>query len=200
MSDAPVLPCSAVAAGFEIGMLLRCARTGSGRHERIAMEFSRADAAARLRSLLGGLGLGARQVDYAAGGRHRYTVHRVVCPGLPDWPLDHAWLLGYQRLCGGGEYRSARQRRHRADLAEAAWRAAVLSGGVRAGGRTGPLAVRASDMDIAVILVRAARILDAPARLQSAAGRHVVEITPGAAELALRRLAAGPSPVRAVAS
>jgi len=195
----PVLPRSAVAAGFEIGMLLRCARTGSGRHERIAMEFSRAGAAARLAGLLGALGLSPWQVDHAAGGRHRYTVHRVVCPGLPDWPLDQAWLLGHRRLCGGGEYRSAGQRRHRAALAEAAWRAAVLSGGVRAGGgRTGPLAVRASDMDIAVILVRAARILDAPARLHSAAGRHVVEVTPGAAELALRRLAAGPpSPTRA---
>jgi hypothetical protein len=78
----------------------------------------------------------------------------------------------------------------------------VLSGGVRGGGtrRTGPLAVRASDTDIAVILVRAARILDAPARLHSVAGRHVVEVTPGAAELALRRLAAAPMPVEAVAS
>jgi hypothetical protein len=197
MSD-PVLPCSAVAAGFEIGMLLRCARTGSGRHERIAIEFSRADAAARLAGLLGSLGLTAGRVDLAAGGRHRYTVHRVVCPSLADWPLDHAWRLGYQRLCGGGEYRSARQRRHRADLAEAAWRAAVLSGGVRGGGRSGPLAVRASDMDVAVILVRAARILDAPARLHSVAGRHLVEVTHGAAELALRRIAAWPSPAGAV--
>jgi hypothetical protein len=197
----PILPSSAVAAGFEIGMLLRCARTGSGRHERIAMEFSRAAAAARLVTLLGGLGLRAHRVDYAAGGRHRYTVHRVVCPGLPEWPLDRAWQLGYQRLCGAGEYRSARQRRHRADLAEAAWRAAVLSGGLRGGGgRTGPLAVRASDTDLAVILVRAARILDAPARLRSAGGRHVVEVTPGAAELALRQLAIAPLPVDAVAS
>src|SRR5688500_11573235 len=54
MNDAPspVLPCAAVAAGFEIGMLLRCARTGSGRHARTAVEFSRAEAAARLGSLL----------------------------------------------------------------------------------------------------------------------------------------------------
>jgi hypothetical protein len=162
------------------------------------MEFSRAAAAARLTCLLGTMGLASRQVDYAAGGRHRYTVHRVICPGLADWPLDHAWLLGYRRLCGGCEYRSARQRRHRTDLAEAAWRAAVLSGGVRGGGgRTGPLAVRASDTEIAVILVRAARILDTPANLRSVAGRHVVEVTPGAAELALRRLAAGPSRVDA---
>jgi len=197
-----ILPSSAVAAGFEIGMLLRCARTGSGRHERIAMEFSQAGAAARLATLLGALGIPAQRVDYAAGGRHRYTVHRVICPGLSEWPLERAWHLGYQRLCGGGEYRSARQRRHRADLAEAAWRAAVLSGGVRGGGgrRTGPLAVRASDTDIAVILVRAARILEAPARLLSVAGRHVVEVTPGAAELALRRLAVAPVPVEAVAS
>jgi hypothetical protein len=60
--------------------------------------------------------------------------------------------------------------------------------------------VRASDTDIAVILVRAARILDAPARLLSVAGRHVVEVTPGTAALALRQLAVAPAPVDAVAS
>lgn len=185
-----VLPCSAVAAGFEIGMLLRCARTGSGRHERIATEFSRCAAASRLTTLLDGLGLPASRVDYVAGGRHRYTVHRVVCPGLPGWPLGRAFMLGHQRLCGRDGYLSAQRRRHRVDLAEAAWRAAVLSGGVRGGGRTGPLAVRAPDTDIAGMLVRAARILDAPARLHSVAGRHVVEVTAGDADLALRRLAA----------
>jgi hypothetical protein len=185
-----VLSSAAVAAGFEIGMLSRCARTGSGRHERTAMEFSRPAAAIRLMSLLGGLGLPASRIDYAAGGRHRYTLHRVVCPSLPDWPLDRAWLLGYRRLSESGAYRSVRQRRHRTALAEAAWRAAVVTGGVRGGGRSGPLAVRATDTDIAAILVRAARVLDAPARLRSVGSRHVVEVTAGAAGLALRRLAA----------
>ena len=95
-----VLPGSAVAAGFEIGMLLRCARTGSGRHERhatpsAAVEFSRAGAAARLAVLLAGLGLPARPVEYGAGGWHRYTVHRVVCTGLEDWPLSRAWHAGH---------------------------------------------------------------------------------------------------------
>ena len=41
------------------------------------------------------------------------------------------------------------------------------------------------DTDLAVIMVRAARILDAPARLCSAGGRPVVEVTRGAAELNL---------------
>jgi hypothetical protein len=170
------------------------------------MEFSRPAAATRLMWLLAGLGLAASRIDYAAGGRHRYTVHRVICPGLPDWPLDRAWLLGCQRLSESGGYRSVRQRRHRTALAEAAWRAAVVTGGVRGGGgrsgaRTGPLAVRATDTDIAAILVRAARVLDAPTRLRSVGNGHVVEVTAGAAELALRQLAAGtPRPVGAVAS
>jgi hypothetical protein len=183
----PVLPASAVAAGFEIGMLLRCARTGSGRHERSVVEFSRAGAAARLAVLLGDLDLPASLDEYAAGGWHRYTVHRVVCAELARWPLSPAWRSGYQRLCDADTYRSAPQRRHRADLAEAAWRAAVLCGGLR--GRSGPLAVRAMDAESALILVRAARVLDAPVRLRTVGGRHLVEVTAGAADLALRQLA-----------
>jgi hypothetical protein len=192
-TDAPqVLPAPAVAAGFEIGMLLRCARTGSGRHERnatssTAVEFSRAGAADRLTVLLTDLGLATRQDEYAAGGWHRYQVYRVVCVGLEDWPLRRAWQTGYGRLCAGPEYRSSRQRRHRGDLAEAAWRAAVLCGGLRR--RGGPLAVRVRDAELALVLVRAARVLDAPVNLRTAGGQHLVEVTGGAADLALRQLA-----------
>lgn len=182
-----VLHSTSVTAGFEIGMLLRCARTGSGRYGRTAMEFSREAAAHRLATLLHGLGLDARRDDYAAGGWHRYRVHRVFSTGLADWPLSQAWSTGYERLCGGTGYRSAQQRQHRADLAEAAWRAVVLCGGTRR--RGGPLAVRVSDADMGLILVRAARVLDAPVSLRSVAGRHIVEVTKGTAEIALRQLA-----------
>jgi hypothetical protein len=106
---------------------------------------------------------------------------------LSDWPLSRAWATGYERLCGSTGYQSARQRQHRADLAEAAWRAAVLCGGTRR--RGGPLAVRVSDADLGLILVRAARVLDAPVSLRSVAGRHVVEVMKGSAEATLRQLA-----------
>lgn len=178
---------TAVTAGFEVAMLLRCARTGSGRHGRTVMEFSREAAACRLTTLLDGLALDAHRDEYVAGGWHRYEVHRVVSTGLSDWPLSHAWSTGYERLCGGTGYLSARQRQHRADLAEAAWRAAVLCGGTPR--RGGPLAVRVSDADLGLILVRAARVLDAPVSLRTVAGRYIVEVTQGRAETTLRRLA-----------
>ena len=182
-----VLHSTAVTAGFEIGMLLRCARTGSGRHGRTVMEFSREAAACRLTTLLGGLALDAHRAEYVAGGWHRYEVHRVVSSGLSDWPLSRAWSTGYERLCDLSPYQSARQRQHRADLAEAAWRAAVLCGGTHR--RGAPLAVRVSDADLGQILVRAARVLDAPVSLRSVAGRHIIEVTKGKAELTLRQLA-----------
>lgn len=183
-----VLHSTAVTAGFEIGMLLRCARTGSGRHGRTVMEFSREGAATRLTALLTGLSLDAHRDEYAAGGWHRYEVHRVMSTGLSDWPLSRAWAAGYERLCGGTGYQSTRQRQHRIELAEAAWRAAVLCGGTRR--RGGPLAVRVSDADLGLILVRAARLLDAPVNLRSVGGRHIVEVTTGRAEVTLRQLAA----------
>jgi hypothetical protein len=188
----PVLPAAVVVAGFEIGMLLRCVRTGSGRYEHratisTAVELSRGAAASRLVSLLTRLGLAARRDDFAAGGRHRYTVHRVVCPDLDDPLLSQAWCAGYRWLCDAEPYRTPRQRRHRSDLATAVWRSAVLAGGLR--GRGGPLAVRVSDAELALILVRAARVLGAPVTLRTTGGRHLVEVTAGTGELALRELA-----------
>jgi hypothetical protein len=193
----PVLSPVAVAAGFEIGMLLRCARTGSGGYGRGAavsaatdlgtVEFSRAEAASRLVALLGRLGYATRRDDYAAGGRHRYTLHRVLCADLGAPELVQAWCAGYRRLCAPAAYLSTPQRQHRADLAAAAWRAALLVGGVR--GRGGPLAVRVAEPDLAVVLVRAARVLDAPVTLRTSGVRHLVEVVPGPAEVVLRGLA-----------
>jgi hypothetical protein len=188
----PVLSPAAVVVGFEVGMLLRCVRTGSGRYEHsattsTAVELSRAAAAARLVTLLTGLDLPARRVDVVAGGWHRYTVHRVICPSLDDPKLRRAWCAGYHRLCAATGYRSPRQRRHRDDLAAAAWRAALLGGGLR--GRGGPLAVRVTDAELALVLVRAARVLGAPVSLRTTGGRHLVEVTAGTADLALRELA-----------
>lgn len=187
----PVLPSAAVVAGFEVGVLLRCVRTGSGRYGHggaVAVEVSREAAAVRLVTLLAGLDLPARRVEVIAGGWHRYTVHRVVCPALGEPLLTHAWCAGYRRLCDASAYRSGRQRRHRDDLATAAWRAAVLSGAAR--GRGGPLAARVSDADLALLLVRAARVLGAPVSLRKVGGRHVVEVAAGPGDLALRELAA----------
>lgn len=186
-----VLSTAAVAAGFEIGMLLRCARTGSGRHGSSAasspIEFSRPGAAERLVRLLTGLGIDARQVEYAAGMRHRYTVYRVVCPDLDTAALARAWCVGYRRLCAPEQYRTRRQRRERAALAAAAWRAAVLAGGLR--GCRGPLAIRVTHVDLVMVLVRAARILNVNVGLRTTSGCHLVEVTDKPADLALRGLA-----------
>lgn len=190
----PVLSPVAVVAGFEIGMLLRCARTGGhgpGGHGRGAptgtVEFSRAEAASRLVTLLDRLGCPARRDDYAAGGRHRYTLHRVTCAELAAPELVQGWCAGYRRLCAPAPYLSAPQRQHRADLATAAWRAALLVGGVR--GRGGPLAVRVAEAELAVVLVRAARVLDVGVTLRGGGVRHLVEVEPGPAERVLRNLA-----------
>lgn len=189
----PVLPAADVVAGFEIGMLLRCVRAGSGRHEHrdtasTWVEFSRAEAAARLVTLLGAIGRAAVRDEYVAGGRHRYRVHRVTCADLTDPRITRAWCTGYRRLCDADGYRPARQRHHRVRLAAGAWRAAILAGGTRGRGG-GPLAIRAPDPEVALVLVRAARVLDAPVALRTTGGRHLIEVTAGAAELALRQLA-----------
>jgi hypothetical protein len=192
----PVLSPVAVAAGFEIGMLVRCARSGrcgrvagpeSSAPESGAVEFSGPKAAARLVTLLDRLGCAAQRDDYTAGGRHRYTVHRVTCADLGGPELVQGWCAGYRRLCAPASYLSAPQRQHRADLAGAAWRAALLVGGIR--GRGGPLAVRVAEPDLAVALVRAARVLDVAVTLRSVGVRHLVEVAPGPAELVLRNLA-----------
>lgn len=198
---AAVLPGITVAAGFEIGMLLRCARTGSGRYEHSAaaastVEFGRAAAAERLVALLGQLGVAARGDEFAAGVRHRYTVHRVVCADLDAPLLGRSWVEGYRRLCTPDGYRTPMQVRLRAALAVAAWRAAMLAGNVRA--RGGKLAVRVSDADTALVLVRAARLLGVPVSLRGSAGRHLVEVVSGNTlrDLALGSGPAGADPVR----
>jgi hypothetical protein len=188
----PVQPLATVVAGFEIGMLLRCVRTVSGRHEpqgtvSTSVELSRVGAAARLVTLFTVLGMPARQDSYTAGGWHRYTVHRVLCPDVDHLGLTSAWCTGYRQLCATEGSRSARQRRHRDDLAAAAWRAALLTGGLRI--RCGPLAVRVTDPELAVILVRAARVLNTQVTLRSAGGRCLVEVTGRAAGTALHLLA-----------
>lgn len=197
-----VLPATTVAAGFEIGMLLRCARTGSGRYEHgaapaISVEFGRGAAAQRLVTLLDGLGMAARVDEFAAGGRHRYTVHRVVCADLDSPALGRSWVEGYRRLCTQDGYRTPMQARLRAALAVAAWRAAMLAGNVRA--RGGNLAVRVSDSDTALVLVRAARLLGVPVALRGSAGRHLVEVVSGTTlrDLALGSGPAGADPYRA---
>jgi len=190
-----VLPASTVAGGFEIGMLLRCARTGSGRYEHSAasasaVEFGRSAAAERLVTLLDGLGVPARGDEFAAGGRHRYTVHRVICADLDAPILGRSWVEGYRRLCTQDGYRTPMQARLRAALAVAAWRAAMLAGNVRS--RGGNLAVRVSDSDTALVLVRAARLLGVTVALRGSTGRHLVEVVSGNT---LRDLALGAGPV-----
>jgi hypothetical protein len=189
---AAVLASAVVVSGFEVAVLLRCARTGSGRYGRAAagasaVELSRAAAADRLVLLLSALGLPAHRDQFAAGGWHRYTVHRVHCPDLDSALLERVWCAGYQKLCDPNAYQSVRQRRQRGELAAAAWRAAVLVGGLRS--RGGPLAVRVTEPDLALVLVRAARVLGAPVDLRTVGGRHLVEVKGSGAEVTLREVA-----------
>jgi len=171
LAPAP-LAADTVLAGFEVATLVRCGARTPG-----MVEFDRAGPAHRLSRLMVALGLSGRQDSYVAGGYHRYTVHRVISSDLRARVIGEGWLAGYRRLCAVEACASPRQRRHRDDLAGAAWRAALLAAATRGG--SGPLAVRVADADLALVLVRAGRVLGAPVSLRTRGGRHAVQVAAG---------------------
>jgi hypothetical protein len=139
-------------------------------------EFNRLDAAHRLVELLGQAGRPATVDSYTAGNRHRYDIHRVSAPADTHQALQAAWQVGYGELCGQpGAPRSARQLRHAMALATAAWRAALLAVGPK---RSGSPGLRVPDLDTATALVRAARMLELPARMSTRPGGQLLIALP----------------------
>lgn len=185
-------------------MLLRCTGITSSRYPRhhrpapalpldVFAEFSEGSAANRLAALLRAAGVPASRDEVVAGGRWRYQLHRVSVPGpfrtVARERLDNAWHEGWDVLLNMAVTGSSSPRRsHRLALATAAWRAALLAAGRRV--RAESLGVRVSDRDTAAVLLRAARMLDVPAAMQSRTGCWLLTVPPGDHRETLLRMVA----------
>jgi hypothetical protein len=171
----------ALPAAFESACLLRCAdlRRPASMTGNVLAEFDHEDAAARLASLLAGLGCAADREVRTGGGRRRYDLYRVLV-GEPRRPgtgrlLAAAWRQGRQALLSA-ETLGASSPRHtqRVTLAHAAWRAALLAGGRR---RRGDLLwVRTGDQEMAGVLVRAARLIGETSEVSRRPGCFMVAV------------------------
>lgn len=190
---------------FEAALLLRCTGITSARYPRhrhprppalppdVFAEFSTGAAANRLAALLRAAGVPAGRDEVVAGVRWQYRLHRVTVP--PSWRqparqrLDDAWQEGWDVLLDTDATGTSSPRRaHRAALAMAAWRAALLAASRRS--RSGPLGVRVSDRDTATLLLRGARVLGVPASMQARTGCWLLTVPPGTpVETVLRAVA-----------
>lgn len=203
-----------ITAAFEATMLIRCTRPGpSGRRpnetapprqpgdavvahrpDGVFVEFSRLDAADRLVSVLDRLGHPATRRIRIAGIRERRNIHQVVLTPTARMAVDpvlrEGWRLGIALLCDTpGGYLTPRRRRHRGELAAAAWRAAVLAAGYRR--RRGARGLYIGDHDTVAVLVRAARVLDLAVTAHRRSGCHLVQVPePGSATVVAVRPAA----------
>jgi hypothetical protein len=179
---------------FEAALLIRCTGITSPRYPRLGRpapllpptvfaEFSEAAPADRLSHLLRAAGVPTSRDEVSAGGRWRYQVQRVNVPEscIPSARrrLDDAWQEGWNALLStSATGSSSPQRSHRAALAAAAWRAALLAGGRRPRAQT--LGVRVSDRDTAAVLLRGARMLGVPANMLSRTGCWLLTVPAGA--------------------
>lgn len=143
-------------------------------------EFNRENAASRLVALLADLGFPVSAEVRAGGGRRRYYLHRVLVPEPERTELTGvlgaAWRHGRAALLttepvGASSPRHA----HRAVLAEAAWRAALLAGGRRL--RADSLGVRVCHQEMAAVLVRAGRMLGVAPAVQLRQGCLLVTVS-----------------------
>ncbi|WP_213455175.1 hypothetical protein [Rhizomonospora bruguierae] len=179
-----------VTAAFEATMLMRCAQPGTGRggptrapqvHRPagVLVEFSRHEAADRLVALLHRLGCPATPRVARTGIREQRPIYQISL--APDdqaalVPVLHdSWRTGLALLSDPpGRYLAPRRRRHRDDLAAAAWRAAVLAAGSQR--RQGKRGFYIADNDTMAVLVRAGRVLHLTVTAQRRAGCHLVRI------------------------
>jgi hypothetical protein len=181
---------AALPAAFESACLLSCAgvRPAALRPAPLIgaalAEFDQQEAAARLVSLLTGLGCAADHEIRTGGGRRRYDVHRVLVPEprrlATGRLMAAAWRQGRQALLAT-ETLGASSPRHtqRVTLAHAAWRAALLAGGRR---RRGDLLwVRLGDQEMAAVLVRAARLTGVSTQVSRRPGCFLVAVPARAA-------------------
>jgi hypothetical protein len=180
---------------FEASLLVRCTGITSPRYPRLGRpapllppavfaEFSEVAPADRLSSLLRAAGVPTARDEVSAGGRWRYRVQRVNVPEscIPSARrrLDDAWQEGWTALLStSATGNSSPQRSHRAALAAAAWRAALLAGGRRP--RSQSLGVRVSDRDTAAVLLRSARMLGVQATMLSRTGCWLLTVPAGPA-------------------
>ncbi|MBM0234450.1 hypothetical protein JNW91_23020 [Micromonospora sp. STR1_7] len=185
----PPLDWLTLADAFEAACLLRCtppptaARPGT----RLAsstpsVEFNREDAAQRMRQLLGRLDIPVTHEAAVGGLRRRYELHRLWVPrehhGAYTRVLDAGWWQGRRELLGGPlPGASPARRRWVSRLAAAAWRSALLAGGRHV--RRHILGVRITDRELAGVLIRAAAVLDVPARLRPGTGCFLVSVADG---------------------
>ncbi|MFJ6166618.1 hypothetical protein ACIQH6_15995 [Micromonospora orduensis] len=174
---------------FEAACLLRCtppptaARPGTTLTSHApGVEFNREDAAQRMRQLLGRLDIPVTHETAVGGLRRRYELHRLWVPrehhGAYTRLLDAGWRQGRRELLGGlVPGASPARRRWVSRLAAAAWRSALLAGGRHV--RRHILGVRITDRELAAVLIRAAAVLDVPARLRPGTGCFLVSVADG---------------------
>ncbi|MFF5053036.1 hypothetical protein ACFY1S_07625 [Micromonospora sp. NPDC000663] len=171
---------------FEAACLLRCtppptaARPGTPYAP--GVEFNREDAAQRMRQLLGRLDIPVTHETAVGGLRRRYELHRLWVPrehhGAYTRLLDAGWRQGRRELLGGPAPGASPARRLWVSrLAAAAWRSALLAGGRHV--RRHILGVRITDRELAAVLIRAAAVLDVPARLRPGTGCFLVSVADG---------------------
>lgn len=179
-----------LAAAFEAACLLRCVNAPTTiRHRRDtpvvrppeSVEFNREDAAQRMRHLLDRFDVSVSHERAVGGLRRRYELHRLtVSPAQPGYAamLYTGWRRGRGELLGGPmPGASGLRRMRRAQLAAAAWRAALLAGGRHI--RRHILGVRLTDRELAAVLVRSAALLDVPAILRPGTGCYLVSVAQG---------------------
>ncbi|MET8231568.1 hypothetical protein ABZS77_12950 [Micromonospora sp. NPDC005298] len=191
--DAPRVPATpppldwlTLGDAFEAACLLRCTPPPTGARRATdavpGVEFNREDAAQRMRQLLGRLDIPVTHEAAVGGLRRRYELHRLWVPrehhGAYTRVLDAGWRQGRRELLGGPlPGASPARRRWVSRLAAAAWRSALLAGGRHV--RRHILGVRITDRELAAVLIRAAAVLDVPARLRPGTGCFLVSVADG---------------------
>lgn len=186
----PPLDWLTLADAFEVACLVRCTPppASEGRRPEIGTyrggvaEFNRADAARRMRQLLGRLDVPVEHELATGGLRRRYELHRLYVPrehrSTYAALLETGWRQGRRELLGGPVPGASMARRvWRPRLAAAAWRAALLAGGRHV--RRHSLGIRLADRDLAAVLVRGAALLEVPAMLRPGAGCFLVSVPNG---------------------
>ncbi|WP_432992475.1 hypothetical protein [Dactylosporangium sp. CA-233914] len=185
---------SAAAMVFEAAVMYRyvtAARAGirrdrrSGRHKRgagVVADFDSQVAAERFGSALAAPGREVAVVPVTGGIRHRHLIHRVtvdpaaLSPVLDD--LTAVWRAGVRRLVDPAPLGPTEPRwLRRQEYAVSAWRGVLLAG--RPVRNPSALLIRTPDLELSMVLVRAGRLLGAPAVTDRDGGGQFVRLEAG---------------------
>ncbi|WP_432990776.1 hypothetical protein [Dactylosporangium sp. CA-233914] len=185
---------SAAATAFDAAVMYRYltgARAGTRRdrpaswHDRAAgvvADFDSRVAAHRFGTALSAPGRQVNVVSVSGGIRHRHLVHRVTVDAAALQPVVDAlttlWRAGAgvlvdPTLLGPTDPR----RRRRQEYAGSAWRGVLLAG--RPVRTSGALLIRTLDLELAMVLVRSARLLGAHAVTARDRGGRFVRLEGG---------------------